>query len=360
MRFVTCSAAALTCCLTILLLAIIMSALHELAKQIFRHYIIDNDEMDLLREAERLMQPIDGSWPDDERTLVAALAHARSSGQPVSSALWDLHGVNSHAENIWKDYYDLNRNRIEELVEELVDALQVEGYLFAPSTLDDVRSGDALVQSSLLSITSARAEADMDLSAVPRGRSESRDRGEVTVGANVVRTGVSPASTAVNPQVHAGATSVSGSPCLWPLSDLMLQKNATVDSNYNGASTEVPSHPDIGLRRSSRPRRPTKRSDEAVSFSAVIKPDSNTSTLFADSLPNKTPDRSSSRAQSSRRPRRAANTSAGHAVTLRDVEAIARFLAENPDTLSRLRDGQKGPQSLPVRATISGDKLGYS
>ncbi|VDC01862.1 unnamed protein product [Peniophora sp. CBMAI 1063] len=93
-----------------------MSAMHNLAKQVFIQFIFDNKQIDWMREAKRLMQPI-GTYANDERVLVEALATARYSGKSVESALYDLHSVNSHAEDVWRDYYVLHQHRLDGLVD---------------------------------------------------------------------------------------------------------------------------------------------------------------------------------------------------------------------------------------------------
>ncbi|KZV77031.1 hypothetical protein PENSPDRAFT_278990 [Peniophora sp. CONT] len=141
-----------------------MSALHELAKQVFRTYIIDNDEIDLMREAMRLMQPI-GTCADDEQVLVTALANARAADKPDSSAFWDLHAVNSHAENIWRDYYVLHRRRLDELV---------HAYLTAESSSASSTSGSFSDAGSLSAASSPPTSVEDTSDAEDKGLDRSR------------------------------------------------------------------------------------------------------------------------------------------------------------------------------------------
>ncbi|VDB99854.1 unnamed protein product [Peniophora sp. CBMAI 1063] len=96
----------------------------NLAIHSFREHALSNNWLPLLREARRLMQPI-GTYKDDESLLISALAAAYVRRQPANEALRELHGVNCHAENVWRDYYHAYRPHIDMRVNDLLQRLQM-------------------------------------------------------------------------------------------------------------------------------------------------------------------------------------------------------------------------------------------
>ncbi|EGO30923.1 hypothetical protein SERLADRAFT_345204 [Serpula lacrymans var. lacrymans S7.9] len=74
-----------------------------------------------------------GSAPNDDVVIARALFDSKDKGQTYKQALDALHGVNSHASNLWKDYYLDHHERLDLLVSRLSDQPISAKKPFAPS-----------------------------------------------------------------------------------------------------------------------------------------------------------------------------------------------------------------------------------
>ena len=152
-----------------------MSPLHELTKRVFLDFVVDNNLFDLLHEAHQLLQPI-GTYADDEDILVTALARGRSTGKSDASTFWDLHGVNSHAENIWRDYYNVNRCRLDKLADEYSSGASSASSPFASCSEAESLSAASSPPTSVEDTSDAedkRSERSRQPSAAPEERAKS-------------------------------------------------------------------------------------------------------------------------------------------------------------------------------------------
>ncbi|EIW86857.1 hypothetical protein CONPUDRAFT_148902 [Coniophora puteana RWD-64-598 SS2] len=82
----------------------------------FASFLQPNVVQDLIR----LSTPV-GQFPNDDLLLTQALADAKRSGKSYRQALDNLHGVNNHSANLWKDYYLDHHDRFEILVARAVE-----------------------------------------------------------------------------------------------------------------------------------------------------------------------------------------------------------------------------------------------
>ncbi|KZV63310.1 hypothetical protein PENSPDRAFT_738882 [Peniophora sp. CONT] len=137
----------------------------------FREQAIKNNWLPLLREARQLMQPI-GAYRDDEYLLVRSLATAHIRRQPEQEALRGLHGVNFHAENVWRDYYFAHRPHIDMRVSDLLQRLQTHmsaSPILPPSSEERTNPPSAHPAAATGNAGAASAPAKIMVSSQPAG-----------------------------------------------------------------------------------------------------------------------------------------------------------------------------------------------
>ncbi|KII93787.1 hypothetical protein PLICRDRAFT_171494 [Plicaturopsis crispa FD-325 SS-3] len=72
----------------------------------------------IVQDALRLSAPV-GTHPNDDELLVRVLRESALKGQTYRQAIEQLHAVNNHGANMWKDYYLDHKPRIDGLVESM-------------------------------------------------------------------------------------------------------------------------------------------------------------------------------------------------------------------------------------------------